>query len=296
MNKHREAFVSNTGIGLLLWIYRTCGQRVCRAVVACIVLFAYPFLRRGRKTTAAFLRQWRAHNGKRACSPFRNILTFAYTLADRLACRAGLLDMRNVNVCTPDEYQQLTSLYLRGCGSFCLVSHLGCFDMLRVMFDCTRKDMRGEIHVFMDSMATRNFSEQQLKYGGEKLEMYAHSVQDMSPALSMQMVEKLEQGAMMVMAGDRVWRDEESANYTFNFLGKEARFPRGCFRWAAIMGCPVYFICLAEHEGRYDLHVKCLSNGTATQARTLAEQYAATLENFTEQYPSNWFNFYNFWK
>ncbi len=293
---NRETHVSGLGIRLLLWVYRHCGQRSCRVLVAAIIACAYPFLRRARYASRVFRRQWSQYTGKRANSGFAHLRTFAYTLADRLACRAGMFDMNRVRVCTPAAYEELTNLYRKGRGVFCVTSHLGCFDMLRVLFDCTRGDMPGEIHVFMDTTATQAFARQQLRYGGQDLETYVHAVQDLGPALSMQMAEKVEQGAMVVMAGDRTWREGERANYSAPFLGRIANFPRGCFRWAASLGCPVYSFCLAENGGMYDLHVECLSPEGEMKAEPLANHFSQILQNLCCLYPLNWFNFYNFWK
>lgn len=290
-----ETHVSGVGIRLLLWVYRRCGQRVCRFLVACVLAFSYPFLRKARVASARFRRQWSEFTGRKSKGGFTHLRTFAYTLADRLACRAGLFDMERVRVCTPAAYEELTRLYRQGCGVFCITSHLGCFDMLRVLFDCTRQDMPGEIHVFMDTTATQAFARQQLRFGGRGLETFVHAVQDLGPGLSMQMAQKVEQGAMVVMAGDRIWRDDKKANYVFPFLGRDACFPRGCFRWAASLGCPVYSFCLAENGGLYDLHVECLSPEGEEKAEPLARRFAHLLQTLCSTYPSNWFNFYNFW-
>ncbi len=288
--------MSGVGIRLLLWVYRCCGQRVCRALITCIIGVSYPFLRKARESSSSYRQHLSRFTGGKKLSGFAHLRTFAYTLADRLACRAGVFQMNQVHVRTPESYAELTDLYRRGCGVFCISSHVGCFDMLRVLFDCTRDDMPGEIHVFMDTDATKAFARQQLLFGGKSLETYVHSVQELTPALSIEMAQKVEQGAMVVMAGDRVWRDDERANYSLPFLGQPARFPRGCFRWAASLGCPVYSFCLAENGGNYDLTVECLSAEGMEKAESLACRFSEMLERLCCQYPQNWFNFYNFWK
>lgn len=296
ITKSREPHVSALGIRLLLWVYRYCGVRCCYALITIVIACAYPFLRSARAASAEFLAQWQLFTNKKSPSVFSHLCTFARTLADRLACRAGFFDASRVRRVSESDQETLSSLYRRGCGVFCITSHVGCFDMLRVLFDCTREDMAGEIHVFMDTAASRAFSSLQLRYGGEKLEAYVHSVETLGPALSMQMVEKLEQGAMVVMAGDRIWRDEDSANYVVPFLGREARFPRGCFRWAAALGVPVYTISLLQNKGAYDMYVKCLSEHGDIKAKSLMLSYVKQLEELCCGYPSNWFNFYHFWK
>lgn len=292
----RETYVSGGGISLLLLVYRLFGQRVCRFLIAGIVLCSYPFLGPARRASAAFRKQWAHFMAAPCVGGMTHLRTFAYTLADRLACRAGLLHFNRIRVCTPEPVETLTALYRQGKGVFCIVSHLGCFDMLRVLFDSTREDMAGEIHVFMDTRATQEFTRHQLRFGGAQLEHLVHSVEDLGPALSMEMAEKLDNGAMLVMAGDRIWRDSADANYELPFLGRPAWFPRGCFRWAVAMKVPIYSLCLAENGGKYDLHVECLSAQGEIAAKSLAAAFVSSLEKLCCRYPANWFNFYNFWK
>lgn len=296
VKQSRETYVSGAGISLLLFVYRLFGQRVCRSLIAVIVCFSYPFLRSARRASAAFRKQWECFASAPCVSGITHLRTFAYTLADRLACRAGLLRFSRIRVCTPEAVESLTSLYRQGKGVFCIVSHLGCFDMLRVMFGSTREGMAGEIHVFMDTRATQAFTRQQQRFGCAQLENLVHSVESLGPALSMEMAEKLDAGAMLVMAGDRIWRDSAEANYEFPFLGRPAWFPRGCFRWAAALKAPIYSLCLAENGGKYDLHVECLSATGEIKAETLATAFVASLEKLCCRYPANWFNFYDFWK
>lgn len=296
VNRSRETYVSGAGIALLLFVYKLFGQSACRCLTAVVVFLSYPFLRSARRASASFRKQWELFTSTRCVSGLTHLRTFAYTLADRLACRAGLFPFHLVQVCTPETVESLTALYRQRKGVFCIVSHLGCFDMLRVFFDSSREEMAGEIHVFMDTRATQAFVRYQKRYGGAQLEDMVHSVETLGPALSMEMAGKVDAGAMLVMAGDRIWRDSADANYEFSFLGRKARFPRGCFRWAAAMKVPVYSLCLAENGGRYDLHVECLSADGDTQAKSLAAAYVASLENLCCRYPANWFNFYDFWR
>lgn len=292
--RHREVPVCRVGILILMWVYRCLGQRACRVLVWGVVLCAYPFLRRARGASAEFLQQWSRYTGRRACSIFRHLLTFAYTLADRLACRMGLIGQEKVRALTPAPAQELMACYRRRQGVFCIASHLGCFDMLRVLYAEPAQEGGGEIHVFMDTAATQAFSRMQSRYAGRS-DLFVHSVQELGVGMSIQMAQKLEAGAVVVMAGDRVWREGKRAVLKERFLGRETSFPRGCFSWAAALGCPVYSFCLVEHQGIYDLHVQCLSADGGADAQQLVSGFARTLEKWCTSYPENWFNFYSYW-
>lgn len=291
----REVPVCKAGILLLMWVYRCMGQRVCRCLVWVLMLFAYPFLRHARRASAAFLKQWRVYSGRRGCSSFRHLLTFAYTMADRLACRMGVLGQERVRVCTPEAADELMGCYRRGQGVFCIASHLGCFDMLRVLFAKPMQEGGGEIHVFMDIAATEAFTRMQSRYASRS-DLFVHAVQELGVGMSILMAQKLETGAIVVMAGDRLWREGQRAELREEFLGREAAFPRGCFSWAVALQCPVFTFCLAEHGGMYDLHVRSLvREGGCTTASQLARDYVHTLRDWCLLYPANWFNFYSYW-
>ena len=291
----REVPMCKAGILLLMWVYRCLGQCACRCLVWVVMLFAYPFLRSARRASASFLQQWRVYTGRRGCSSFRHLLTFSYTIADRLACRMGLFERERVRICTPEAAQELMGCYRRGEGVFCIASHLGCFDMLRVLFAEPAQKGGGEVHVFMDTTATEAFMRMQSRYACCS-DLFVHDVHGLGVGMSILMAQKLESGAVVVMAGDRLWREGRRAELQEVFLGRKTAFPRGCFSWAAALCCPVFTFCLAEHCGMYDLHVRCLSRerGGAKTAQ-LAHEFVHTLEEWCLLYPANWFNFYSYW-
>lgn len=290
----REVPVCEWGVRLVLWVYAHLGRRVAVWLVGGIMLFAYPFLRKARRASREYRQRWQEYTGRPCCSGFSHLYTFACTMADRLACRDKLFGMEQVAVQTPAEYEELCTRYRRREGVFCIASHLGCFDMLRVLFEDPAQGQGGEIHVFMDTAATVQFARMQSRYA-TRSDLFVHSVEELGLALSMEMAQKLDEGAIVVMAGDRVWRTGAKANIRVPFLGREADFPRGCFKWAAALQCPVYTFCLTEQGAHYDLCVRCLSSDGAASAQNLAEAYVRTLEEWCILYPQNWFNFYSFW-
>ncbi len=293
-SEKREVPVCEWGVRLVLWVYAHLGRRVAVWLVGGIMLCAYPFLRKARRASRLYRQRWREHTGRPCCSGFAHLYTFACTMADRLACRDHLFGMDKVEVRTRAEYEELCERYRRHEGVFCIASHLGCFDMLRVLFEDPAQGQGGEIHVFMDTAATVQFARMQSRYASRS-DMFVHSVEELGLALSMEMAQKLDEGAIVVMAGDRVWRAGAKANIRVPFLGRVADFPRGCFKWAAALQCPVYTFCLTEQGAHYDLRVRCLSADGTAPAQSLAEAYVHTLEEWCVMYPQNWFNFYPFW-
>ncbi len=84
------------------------------------------------------------------------------------------------------------------------------------------------------------------------------------------------------------------------FLGKKAHFPQGPFTVATMRGVNVLAVnVMKEGWNKYHIYVtplpydKTLSR--KEQIRQLSEAYVAELEKRLRQYPTQWYNFYEFW-
>ena len=87
-------------------------------------------------------------------------------------------------------------------------------------------------------------------------------------------------------------------------MNRQARFPSGPFRMAALLKRPV-MLMLGIHLGgnRYRLIFEEIHDFTAdTPAQRPAaidaamRRYVARLEHYCRLYPLNWFNFFDMWK
>lgn len=82
-------------------------------------------------------------------------------------------------------------------------------------------------------------------------------------------------------------------------FGKEARLPLGPFSIAAQREVPVITIHVMKESARkYHIYIRQLkADGTTLKERSesLARQYATNLERTIENYPTQWFNYYEFW-
>lgn len=86
-----------------------------------------------------------------------------------------------------------------------------------------------------------------------------------------------------------------------NFLGELARFPIGPFQLASTFKVPVSFVfAVKENKLHYHLFASEIKDYSAVARKELVSQmlmdYAAAMEKKVEQYPEQWFNYYNFWE
>jgi predicted LPLAT superfamily acyltransferase len=107
----------------------------------------------------------------------------------------------------------------------------------------------------------------------------------------------LEQGELVGMLCDRTLGDESGRKVSI--LGREANFPVGPFRLAAMLKRPVILIVGLYRGGkRYEIHFEHLADFSQPGAQSVEQtidRYVGRLEHYCKQAPYNWFNFYDFW-
>jgi hypothetical protein len=80
------------------------------------------------------------------------------------------------------------------------------------------------------------------------------------------------------------------------FLGAPARFPRGPFKLAAVLGAPVVLFSATWQGGRrYEVAFEAFGQVRSGEVDQAVMRYAAWLESACRRSPENWFNFYDFW-
>lgn len=108
----------------------------------------------------------------------------------------------------------------------------------------------------------------------------------------------LSNGEIVTMPADRIHGSPKSIECTF--LGHKAKFPQGPFSVATMRGLDVLAVnVMKEGWSKYKIYITPISyDKTATrkeQIRQLSEAYIAELEKRLKQYPTQWYNFFEFW-
>lgn len=87
-------------------------------------------------------------------------------------------------------------------------------------------------------------------------------------------------------------------------MGSETVLPAGPFVFASQKDIPVFAVFVMKERGiRYRLIVRRVDNDESRKelsvrgkAALLVKNYAEILERVVEQYPYQWFNYYDFWQ
>ena len=112
----------------------------------------------------------------------------------------------------------------------------------------------------------------------------------------------LERKELIVLHGDRFIGNAKSIKRSF--FGKEALFPYGPFYLAAKFNKPISFVfALKESKSHYHFYAsepKVFPPFKSIVKRneiigSIASEYVLLLEKMVQKYPTQWFNFYDFW-
>lgn len=107
----------------------------------------------------------------------------------------------------------------------------------------------------------------------------------------------LAEGESVSIPADRIFGSPRHVECSL--FGETARLPLGPFAIAAQRDVPVIAInVMKESAKKYHIYIKQLEaegNTLRERSRNLALQYAKNLEETIKDYPTQWFNYYEFW-
>jgi Predicted acyltransferase len=113
----------------------------------------------------------------------------------------------------------------------------------------------------------------------------------------------LADGEILSMPGDRIFGSAKSV--VCNFMGEYAKFPIGAYILAVQRGVPIVSIfVMKERVSSYKVFIKKVSFGenlntniaSKEKIQLLANSFATNIEEILKLYPTQWFNYFEFWK
>jgi predicted LPLAT superfamily acyltransferase/GT2 family glycosyltransferase len=290
------------GIRLVGWSYRLLGRRVARLVLLPAVAYFFVTGRTARNASRAYLARVRAHAGERAApaptalAVFRHMMAFAESGLDKLAAWSGRLDIAEVDIVNPGEFERVRAL---GRGALFIGTHLGNLEMARalgVRHDAVR------INAIVYTAHAQRFVATLTRANPAVAENVVQ-VDDLGPDTAIALRDKVERGEVLVIAGDRTPPSDNGRVVAASFFGAPALFPQGPFVLAHLLECPVYLLVCLREAGRYRVYLEPLAERVhlprGTRQAALAEHiqhFASRLEAHCLRAPLQWFNFYDFWR
>lgn len=288
------------GLGFIALAHRLLGRTGARVVLVPIVAYYFLFHRRARNASRAYLtRLAECHEGMpppNARNSFRHLLAFAESGLDKLA--AWTRDIDPARVAFPNR-ALFDELMARKQGALFIGAHLGNLEMTRAL---AVEGGLAKVNAVVYLDHAQRFNAMLKKHNG-RFGVNLLPVREMGPDTAMMLKDKIDQGELIVIVGDRTPPAENGRVVYADFLGQRAPFAQGPFILAHLLDCPVYlFFCLKEGDG-YTIHLETFADritlprrGREAAIAEQAQRYAYRLESYCQCAPLQWFNFYDFWR
>ena len=246
-------------------------------------------LNESRKTAYHYFRRILGYGRcKAAWSVYVNHCLFGQVVIDKFAMYAG--KKFDVEV---DGMQYFNELAGRDEGFLHLSSHIGNYEIAGYTLVSERKTINAVVYAHEKATVMENRNNMFVKTNIKMITLK----EDMSHLFEID--EAVCGGDIVSFPTDRFMGQAKCVEC--DFLGRPAKFPQGPFSVAAMRGLDVLAVNVMKTGAKkYHIYVTPLhydkQQPRKEQVRQLSQAYVAELEKRVLQYPTQWYNFFDFWK
>ena len=245
-------------------------------VMALVVPFYMIFNRKGYKAMYRFFRD-RMNYGKWKSfwKVYANHFRFGQIILDRFGVYAG----KKYRFITEGQ-ELMDELEMHPEGFVNLSSHIGNYEIAG--YSLKPKSKRFNALVYAGETAT--VMENRKKMLSQNNMSMIPVKEDMSHLFLLN--NAIDNGEIVSMPADRIFGSQKAVEC--QFLGEKARFPMGAFALASKKNVAMLAVfVMKESYKTYHAYVRGIRN---------AQDFADNLEEIVKRYPTQWFNYFDFWK
>lgn len=222
-------------------------------------------------------------------SSFRQFLNYGNSLVDKFLSVMGKLDPLKFELPEGDIFKS----------AFFITTHVGNVEIMRSLFQLQSKIEPKRVNIFLQANACKIFNDflKTLELHIPEIEVFP--VEEISPQTSIEISDRLQNGEIVFMAGDRLSAQNENVVYEAEFLNHKVKFPLGTLKFALMLNVPVYFIVCVQDKNEYKIFTEKFVSDKQKRTEKLEDlklQYVKFLEKYTLMYPEQFFNFYDMWE
>ncbi len=231
---------------------------------------------------------------KSLISIYKNSYVFGQILIDKVAIMSGMLKKYTAEHTNEEVIQNMIK---NKTGGILVNAHIGSWQIAGQLLE----RYEGTIYILMVDAENENIKELLRSAEGENKIEIIPLKEDGSHLIKIN--EVLASKGILVMHGDRFIENADTVKHIF--LGEEAKFPAGPFHLAAKYAVPISFATAFREKNRhyhffamkpimldYPGNIKKRKQEIYDKSKI----YVSELEKMLKKYPTQWFNFYNFWK
>jgi predicted LPLAT superfamily acyltransferase/glycosyltransferase involved in cell wall biosynthesis len=283
------------GLAFVALAYGLLGRAGARVVLAPIVLYFHLTGAAQRRASARYLGRVLGRQPGRLES-YDLALDFALRALEALGAWSGRIGPGALKPADPDALARLAA---DPGGRVLLVSHHGNAELARALM---APELRRRLVVLTHTRHAENYNRLLRRFQPEAGAGLVQ-VTELGPEVAMDLKAKVEAGAWIAIAADRVPVLSRGRVAEVPFLGRPAPFSQGPYILASLLDCPVSLLfCTRQGDGCWRLELEdfadriVLARGRrAEDLAGYAARYGRRLEAQCRLYPGQWYNFYDFW-
>lgn len=276
-------------------LIRIGGWRLAYFVLYFVVLYYVLFRPSVRKRCGYYLSHRFPGQGglQRLKSSYRLSLELGKVLIDRAV--VGILGIERMSA-SFDDKKILYDLISEGKGIIFLMAHVGSWQVALSALHFLQVPVNMVIH--------REEGDVDRHYFEHRSAEWPYRIIDPEGFLggTLEMIDALKMGEVLCIMGDRLFGNLKNT-LGIRFLGENALFPFSAMKIASTSGAPVVILFpFKAGTSQYGLKLAKVIRvpqglgRSGDHFRPYMEEYVRALEDFTMEYPFQFFNFYDMWK
>jgi len=288
------------GMQILLFVYRLFNRKVLSVFLYPVVVYLYFTGGESKLASTNYLQaiakkqHWK--KTPNAYVGIKHFYTFAQSVFDKIDAWSGKITTNDIIYGDTHPFERLEK---NKQGAVFIGSHLGNLEVCRALGH-GRYQTRINVLVFTHHAVEFNRVMNKINPNSNVDLIQATHV---GAELAILLKERIDNGEIIVIAGDRTSVKTSGRVVYADFLGQKAAFSQGPFILASILECPVYFLFCLKDKKKYRVIFEHVADSLKFNRKTRQEelnvvisQYAQRLEFYCLKYPFQWFNFFNFWQ
>lgn len=277
------------GYKIFVFLIKKLGVRTAYGLLVFVAFYYFLFYPKNFKAIYYYLHRRQGYRAWKAfVNVYRSYFVFGQTIIDKIAISAGL---RHRFTYQFDGIDVLKEVLANKSGGVLMSAHVGNFEIAdRFLADI---DLDLQINLVTVDQERTIIKEYIESIDEEPRVKFIHIQEDLSHIFAIN--DALSANELICFTGDRYF--EGAKTLTAPLLGKEARFPAGPFHIASRLSAPLIFVYVMRGRGlHYHLYARRAVDLRRRDPQSCLNAYTSSVENMLQQYPLQWFNFFNFWK
>ena len=298
--EQKEEAVGIKRLYLTWWIYKCFGILPLRVIAFVVILFGYIGMIEQKEALKTYFENLSEYTKNKKYKPsflnkFKIFLNYANSLVDKIQGFAG--NYKNIKFENTEIKQEISDLLKNKNGIFFITNHIGNVELMRVLLLSEVIEEKPRVNIFLQKNHCEIFNTF-LEKIAVKTNVSIYPVEDIDIDTSVEVQEKLKNGEIVFMAGDRLSAKNVESIYEAEILNRKVKLPIGVLKFAQMLDSEIYFVTCAKNIVEYEILAKRFEkeNSKTDTIQKLQKEYASFLQSSILKYPYQFYHFSKFFE